>query len=80
MSKKHKCPRCLQNFSSFQRLQSHLRRKLLCDIINPDFLPSSISEIYPTTLPQFSIMRPGRIRVTASHRVYFLNQGITIAK
>ncbi len=37
MSKKHQCPRCLQNFSSLQRVKSHLSRKMQCEIINPDY-------------------------------------------
>ena len=33
MNKKNQCPRCLNNFSTVQRLQSHLSRKTQCELI-----------------------------------------------
>jgi ribosomal protein L37AE/L43A len=38
MNRKHQCPRCFQSFSSLQRLDSHLHRKIKCEKINIDNL------------------------------------------
>ena len=34
MNRNHQCPRCLQHFSSAQRVKSHMERKIPCDIIS----------------------------------------------
>src|SRR5947209_8572805 len=34
MNKNYQCPRCLRKFSSSQRVQSHLKRKILCDVVD----------------------------------------------
>ena len=54
---KYICPRCKQNISSSQRLESHLNRKVPCPVVNTNELKITIKKDNLKITPEAPICR-----------------------